>query len=183
MLTDARQFDENATEEGLDESTLLESYLERTWLVNETDGWEDDTNKVTLMTLHAAKGLEFPVVFLIAVEDGILPHERSSQDPEQLEEERRLAFVGITRAEQELQLSHVLKRDFRGQRRIAIPSSFLMEAPREEMDCHEARPQDDWILKGGIKMSTHRLSLNLNKSQRLRPSKPSQNRCRSILLR
>lgn len=147
LLTDARQYDEQAADDDtLDPS--LEGYLERAWLVNETDGWDDDTDKVTLMTLHAAKGLEFPVVFLLAVEDGILPHERSATDPEQLEEERRLAFVGITRAEEELQLSHVLRRDFRGQRRIAIPSSFLLELPRDEMECSEARPAIDWELEG-----------------------------------
>ena len=149
LLTDARQFDEQREKE--DDEPLessLEGYLERAWLVNETDSWDEDTDKVTLMTLHAAKGLEFPVVFLMAVEDGILPHERSSADPDQLEEERRLAFVGITRAEKELQLSHVLCRDFRGQRRIAIPSSFLMELPRDEMDCGEARAEDDWELEG-----------------------------------
>ncbi len=129
LLTDARQFDEEHEGE-----LGLEEYLERTWLVNETDNWEDESDKVTLMTLHAAKGLEFPVVFLVAMEDGILPHERSSTDPEQLEEERRLAFVGLTRAESQLQISHVLRRDFRGQRRIAIPSGFLMEMPTGEMD-------------------------------------------------
>ncbi|TWT36404.1 ATP-dependent DNA helicase PcrA [Posidoniimonas corsicana] len=128
LLTDARQFDEEFEGEA-----GLEEYLERTWLVNETDNWEDDSDKVTLMTLHAAKGLEFPVVFLVAVEDGILPHERSSMDTQQLEEERRLAFVGITRAEAELQLSLVRLRDFRGQRRMAVPSSFLMEMPTHEM--------------------------------------------------
>ncbi|MEO1498491.1 MAG: UvrD-helicase domain-containing protein [Planctomycetota bacterium] len=147
LLTDARQYDEQAAEDdSLDPS--LEGYLERAWLVNETDGWDDETDKVTLMTLHAAKGLEFPVVYLLAVEDGILPHERSANDPDQLEEERRLAFVGITRAEQELHLSHVLRRDFRGQRRIAIPSSFLLELPRDEMQCDEARPAVDWDLEG-----------------------------------
>lgn len=134
LLTDARQFDESfATDDDTAAESSLEAYLERTWLVNETDGWDDDTDKVTMMTLHAAKGLEFPVVFLLALEDGILPHERSTEDPAQLEEERRLAFVGITRAEHELQLSHALRRDFRGQRRIAIPSSFLMELPTESM--------------------------------------------------
>lgn len=142
LLTDARQFDEQ-----YDGDAPLEDYLERTWLVNETDGWEDDTDKVTLMTLHAAKGLEFPVVFLIAVEDGILPHERCSSDPDQLEEERRLAFVGITRAESELQLSHVLRRDFRGQRRIAIPSSFLMEIPTGEMQMERAAMPDVELLE------------------------------------
>ncbi|TWT98012.1 ATP-dependent DNA helicase PcrA [Botrimarina colliarenosi] len=142
LLTDARQFDEAMAEEE-DAEANLEAYLERTWLVNETDGWDDDTDKVTLMTLHAAKGLEFPVVFLLAVEDGILPHERSAADPTQLEEERRLAFVGITRAEQELQLSHALRRDYRGQRRIAIPSSFLMELPTGVMEVAQTAPTDE----------------------------------------
>ncbi|QDU90049.1 ATP-dependent DNA helicase PcrA [Pirellulimonas nuda] len=128
LLTDARQFDEQSDEGGLEE------YLERAWLVNETDNWENDADKVTMMTLHAAKGLEFPVAYIVALEDGILPHERSLQDPNQLEEERRLAFVGITRAMQNLQLSYVARRDYRGQRRIAIPSSFLMEMPRGQMD-------------------------------------------------
>ncbi len=145
LLTDARQFDEQMEEEDGAESNL-EAYLERTWLVNETDGWDDDTDKVTLMTLHAAKGLEFPVVFLLAVEDGILPHERSAQDPTQLEEERRLAFVGITRAEQELQISHALRRDYRGQRRIAIPSSFLMELPTDQMEAEQNAPTDEFGL-------------------------------------
>ena len=72
--------------------------------MNETDDWETDTDKVTLMTLHAAKGLEFPVVFIVAVEDGVLPHERVGRHPDELEEERRLAFVGLTRAKDELQL-------------------------------------------------------------------------------
>jgi DNA helicase-2/ATP-dependent DNA helicase PcrA len=87
-----------------------------------------------MMTLHAAKGLEFPVVFIVAVEDGVLPHERIGQHPDELEEERRLAFVGITRAKEELQLSYAVTRDFRGVRRRTIPSTFLMEMPRHEMD-------------------------------------------------
>jgi DNA helicase-2/ATP-dependent DNA helicase PcrA len=132
LLTDARQFDEQNPGGG-----RLEEYLERTWLVNETDDLESDTDKATLMTLHAAKGLEFPVVFIVAVEDGVLPHERVGQHPDELEEERRLAFVGITRAEEELQLSYAVTRDFRGVRRRTIPSSFLMEMPREEMEMVE----------------------------------------------
>ena len=105
------------------------------------------------MTLHAAKGLEFPVVFIVAVEDGVLPHERVGRHPDELEEERRLAFVGITRAKEELQLSYAVTRDFRGVRRRTIPSSFLMEMPREEMELvdeatayiaqHEQEKHDD----------------------------------------
>ncbi len=84
------------------------------------------------------KGLEFPVVFIVAVEDGVLPHERVGQHPDELEEERRLAFVGITRAKDELQLSYAVTRDFRGVRRRTIPSSFLMEMPRDEMEMVDA---------------------------------------------
>jgi len=91
------------------------------------------------MTLHAAKGLEFPVVFLTAVEEGMLPHERSRDDSEQLEEERRLLFVGITRAEEELQLSYSAYRFLHGGQRMSIPSSFLMELPRDQMEVHEPR--------------------------------------------
>ena len=129
LLTVARDFDERQGEAG-----QLEAFLEETSLVNDTDAWETDADRVTLMTLHASKGLEFPVVYLTAVEEGILPHERSREHPEQLEEERRLMFVGITRAQQELQLSTARYRDFRGQRKLTIPSSFLMELPRGEMD-------------------------------------------------
>jgi DNA helicase-2/ATP-dependent DNA helicase PcrA len=129
LLTDARQFDERNPG-----GRQLEVYLENAWLVNETDDWETESDKVTMMTLHAAKGLEFPVVFIVAVEQGLLPHERSINDEGQLEEERRLAFVGITRAKEELQLSYAVHRDFRGQRRRTVPSPFLLEMPREEMN-------------------------------------------------
>ncbi len=145
LLTDARQFDEANRDNG-----GLEEYLERTWLVNETDDWDTQTDKTTLMTLHAAKGLEFPVVFIIAVEDGVLPHERVGQHPDELEEERRLAFVGITRAKEELQLSYAVTRDYRGVRRHTIPSSFLMEMPRGEMEmvdvagAQNVRSLDPW---------------------------------------
>jgi DNA helicase-2/ATP-dependent DNA helicase PcrA len=133
LLTDARTFDEQQRVDEQTDGGQLEAYLERTWLVNDTDDWESDTDKVTLMTLHAAKGLEFPVVLIVAVEDGVLPHERIGRHPDELEEERRLAFVGITRAKDELQMSYAVTRDFRGVRRRTIPSSFLMEMPRGEL--------------------------------------------------
>jgi DNA helicase-2/ATP-dependent DNA helicase PcrA len=140
LLTDARQFDERNPGGG-----QLEVYLENAWLVNETDDWETESDKVTMMTLHAAKGLEFPVIFLVAVEHGLLPHERSTNDEAQMEEERRLAFVGITRAKDELQLSYAVERDFRGQRRYTVPSGFLMEIPREEMELvHSTAEMHRW---------------------------------------
>ncbi len=129
LLTAAREFDER--KEG---RSRLDEFLEETSLVGDTDDLEVESDRVTLMTLHASKGLEFPVVFLIAAEEGLLPHERSRDKLDQLEEERRLLFVGITRAEEELQISRADKRDFRGQRKITIPSQFLMELPRGEME-------------------------------------------------
>ncbi len=128
LLTVAREFDERHSG-----SSNLEAFLEETALVNDTDEWETQLDRVTLMTLHASKGLEFPCVYLVAVEEGLLPHERSRNQAEQLEEERRLMFVGITRAQQRLQISLAQYRDFRGERKPVIPSSFLMELPRGEM--------------------------------------------------
>ena len=129
LLTVARDFDERHPGHG-----NLEAFLEESSLVNDIDGFEDQVDRVTLMTLHSSKGLEFPVIYLIAVEEGLLPHERSSKDPREIEEERRLMFVGITRAQEELQLSVARYRDFRGQRKMTITSQFLMELPREELD-------------------------------------------------
>ena len=130
LLSVARDFDERHGGGG----HQLEAFLEETSLVNDTDAWQEQTDRATLMTLHSSKGLEFPVVFLVAAEEGLLPHERSREQPDQLEEERRLMFVGITRAQQELHISLARYRDFRGQRRMTIPSCFLMELPREEME-------------------------------------------------
>ena len=142
LLTVAREFDERSGGAG-----QLEAFLEETSLVSDTDAWEAEADRVTLMTLHASKGLEFPVVFLVAAEEGLLPHERSRERPDQLEEERRLMFVGITRAKQELQISLARYRDFRGQRKLTIPSSFLMELPRDEMELeypHAETPVEDF---------------------------------------
>ena len=131
LLTVARQFDERHGG-----YAPLEAFLEETCLVNDTDDWEQSADRVTLMTLHASKGLEFPVVYLIAVEDNILPHERCRNNQAELEEERRLMFVGITRAKERLNISLAKCRDFRGQRRYSVPSHFLMELPRDEMELH-----------------------------------------------
>ena len=112
----------------------LGSFLESVALVADTDLWDPQSPRVSLMTLHAAKGLEFPVVYLVALEDGIVPHERSLDHPEQLEEERRLVFVGITRAREHLHASCARIRDYRGSRRISPPSVFLAEMSGEETE-------------------------------------------------
>jgi DNA helicase-2/ATP-dependent DNA helicase PcrA len=103
-----------------------------TALVADTDAWDASSDRVALMTLHAAKGLEFPVVYLLALEDGIVPHERSLDREDQLEEERRLVFVGITRGREEVCASCARLRDYRGTRRISAPSLFLAEMAGSE---------------------------------------------------
>src|SRR6478672_7336043 len=143
LLTAAREFDVKHPE-----ANSLEQFLEETSLVADTDAWETETDRVTLMTLHAAKGLEFPAVFIVACEQGLLPHDRSLYDDDKLEEERRLLFVGITRAREELQLSYAQYRAFRGQTSPTVPSSFLMELPRHEMKLSDSvssrRTTPDW---------------------------------------
>ena len=98
-------------------------------LVADTDKLDDDESQVILMTLHSAKGLEFPVVFLIGLEDGVFPHMRSLGEPRELEEERRLAYVGITRARERLFLSHAWSRMLHGTTQYNPPSRFLDEIP------------------------------------------------------
>ena len=132
LLTVAREFDERVEGEH-----SLQAFLEEACLVSDTDAWEGNADRVTLMTLHASKGLEFPVVYMVAVEEGLLPHERSRDREDQVEEERRLMFVGITRAQQELHLSTAQYRDFRGQRKMTVCSPFLLELPRGEMDVRD----------------------------------------------
>ena len=105
-------------------------FLENITLASDVDGWDEQQDCVSVMTMHAAKGLEFPVVYMVAVEQGILPHERSLGRDEEVEEERRLAFVGMTRAKEELYLCHARMREFRGKTLYAVPSMFLDELPR-----------------------------------------------------
>ncbi len=109
----------------------LLGFLERVALVADVDALDTGHGAVTLMTLHAAKGLEYPVVAMLAFEDGLLPHERANHDPQELEEERRLAFVGITRAERYLMLTNAKYRTVFGQTMPTIPSRFLNELPPE----------------------------------------------------
>ena len=134
LVTAARQFDEaEPTPAGGGEpADPLGGFLETTALVADADAWDPAAERVSLMTLHAAKGLEFPVVHLVAMEDGILPHERSLDSPEHLEEERRLVFVGITRGREEVHASCARIRDYRGTRRISAPSLFLAEMQGSE---------------------------------------------------
>jgi DNA helicase II / ATP-dependent DNA helicase PcrA len=132
--------------QGLDR---VQAFLEAISLVTDLDTAEDDphiggdSSAVTLMTLHSAKGLEFPVVFMTGLEDGIFPHIRSLGDPEQLEEERRLCYVGITRARERLYLCHAWSRMLFGRTDFYPPSRFLAEIPEELVHAiGEERPRE-----------------------------------------
>ncbi|MCF0157582.1 MAG: DNA helicase PcrA [Veillonella sp.] len=112
----------------------VEDFLEQVALVNDVDSFEQEESKVTLMTLHAAKGLEFPIVFLCGLEEGLFPHSRTLMNPEEIEEERRLAYVGITRAEKELFISNATTRTVFGRTSAYLPSRFIDEIPAELID-------------------------------------------------
>ena len=115
------------------EFTQVDEFLEQVALVADTDDLDGD-NHIVLMTLHSAKGLEFPVVFLVGCEEGIFPHNRALTEPAELEEERRLAYVGLTRARERLLISHAWHRMLFGQSQYNPPSRFLAEIPAELFD-------------------------------------------------
>ena len=129
LVSAARQYDDAAGEE-----RTLAGFLEQVSLVSESDSLDVTAGQVTLMTLHAAKGLEYPVVFILGVEEGLLPHERAVKDENRsaIEEERRLMFVGMTRAKRELFLTHTAVRALRGRLMTSIPSLFLSEFPHQQ---------------------------------------------------
>jgi DNA helicase-2/ATP-dependent DNA helicase PcrA len=127
LVSAAREFDREHP------GASVLDFMEEISLASAVDRWQDEAGAVTLMTLHAAKGLEFPVVFIVGLEQGLLPHSRANESDAEMEEERRLLFVGITRAERELYLSHCRIREFRGQRLATIPSTFLRELPDDAL--------------------------------------------------
>ena len=128
-------------DEDVPDTGVLAEFLERVSLVSDSDEIpEDGAGMVTLMTLHTAKGLEFPVVFVTGWEDGMFPHMRSLDDPTELSEERRLAYVGITRARQRLYLSRAIVRSSWGQPMLNPESRFLREIPQELIEWRRTAP-------------------------------------------
>lgn len=121
----ARDFSELEMPEGLN------AFLESVSLVSDIDSMEEGPDALTLITLHQAKGLEYPVVFMVGMEDGLLPHARSMEEEAGLEEERRLCYVGMTRAKERLYLTRAFRRGFRGGTGPNLPSRFLLDIPRE----------------------------------------------------
>lgn len=141
----ARDFATDFDNDGEAEPGSLQAFLERVSLVADADQIpDDDTGVVTLMTLHTAKGLEFPVVFLIGWEDGLFPHLRALGDPKELAEERRLAYVGITRARKQLYLTRAVTRSSWGSPQNNPPSRFLGEVPSDLIDWLREAPARSW---------------------------------------
>jgi DNA helicase-2/ATP-dependent DNA helicase PcrA len=131
LLAALDDFERTAEEKG------LSAYLEQVALISDVDRGERNRNSVTLMTLHSAKGLEFPMVFMIGMEERLFPHVRALDDPEQMEEERRLCYVGMTRARERLYLSNARRRHFYGQEQFNSPSRFLDDIPAELLEAED----------------------------------------------
>ncbi len=119
-------------EHNSDDKTLA-AFLETVALVSDTDNYQADADAVVMMTLHSAKGLEFPVVFLVGMDEGLFPHSRSLLETKELEEERRLCYVGITRAQRRLYVTHANLRTVYGNTNVSTPSRFLLEFPKEAL--------------------------------------------------
>ena len=141
----------------LGERESVTAFLENVSLVSDVDSFEEQSELVTLITLHQAKGLEFPVVFIVGMEEGLLPHIRSMDDPAQMEEERRLCYVGVTRAKSRLYLLRAFRRGFGGSFGPSLPSRFLEEIPRRLM-MSPARPESgpEW---GSVRRGSPHLNL------------------------
>ena len=150
----------------------LEGFLASAALASDADSKDTAADRVTLMTLHSSKGLEFPVVCLVGLEQGLFPSYRSLDDPASLEEERRLCYVGITRAKERLFLSHASERRlWGGMREAAVPSVFLSELP-------EALVQGDIPQSGGAALRRERRLERLTRVDRDKPSTAPANAVR-----
>ncbi len=148
LVSVAREFEEQRAFAG--EQATLDAFLEQVSLVADADSLPDGGDGVvTLMTLHTAKGLEFPVVFLTGMEDGVFPHMRALSDPAELSEERRLAYVGITRARERLYLSRALSRSAWGAPSWNPPSRFLDEIPTDLVEWSGAVAREPFVNRYG----------------------------------
>ncbi|PLY02938.1 MAG: ATP-dependent DNA helicase PcrA [Desulfuromonas sp.] len=128
-------------EEHMGAEASLQDYLESVALITDLDSYDPSLDRVTLMTLHAAKGLEFPVVFMTGMEEGLFPHSRTVEEGEDIEEERRLCYVGMTRAMEKLFLTHARQRRIYGSFQFNPPSRFLGEIPEHLLDQIAAPPK------------------------------------------
>lgn len=173
FLSVTKNFDEspdNPTDEsGLDK---LSRFLNDLALIADTDDGDTESSEVTLMTLHAAKGLEFPVVFLVGMEENVFPLSRASEDEDELEEERRLAYVGITRAEKILYLTNAKSRMLYGERRYNEPTCFLREISSALLDYQGlARPENSPYKVSYINSDTSKFGQGMSLAQAMQERK------------
>ncbi|MCU1289905.1 MAG: ATP-dependent helicase, Rep family, partial [Acidobacteria bacterium] len=151
------------------EENGLRDFIDHSALVSDTDKF-DRNAAVTMMTVHAAKGLEFPIVFLVGMEDGIFPHSRSLNDTKELEEERRLAYVAITRAEKILFVTHSMRRRVYGEETTAEPSQFLNELPLELIkDLSRGSSWLSFAKSSGVKSNKYAASALRGETQKEKP--------------
>jgi DNA helicase II / ATP-dependent DNA helicase PcrA len=158
FTTVTREFDQSA------EERTLQAFLEHVALMSDVDTYQEGAEAVTMMTLHAAKGLEFPAVFLVGLEEGIFPHSRSLYDAKALEEERRLCYVGITRAQRELTMTYASRRTLWGNVQLNQPSRFLREIPDElfrngppaRVSAKQSPASGGWTARRGRSDTLHR---------------------------
>jgi DNA helicase-2/ATP-dependent DNA helicase PcrA len=158
----------------------VDEFLEQVSLVSDTDDLDDDDSSVVLMTLHSAKGLEYPVVFIIGMEDGVFPHLRSLTEPDELEEERRLAYVGITRAQDRLYLTHAWSRTLFGGTQYNPPSRFLDEIPDALVEVVDGQRRAS---RRSTASSTREQSRERMVDQALRPQRPRPSGAESLGLK
>jgi len=144
------------------EDTSLTGFLSNASLASDLDNLQEEQDKVSLMTLHSAKGLEFPVVFLVGLEQGICPHVRSLNDPLALEEERRLCYVGITRAQEQLFLTYARERFVWGSRESKVPSQFLQELPPELINTNVKFTNKKQVAKTNLDPTQKRVNVDSN---------------------
>ncbi|NET07545.1 MAG: DNA helicase PcrA [Symploca sp. SIO2B6] len=149
------------------EDTSLEGFLANASLASDLDNLDEGQKAVSLMTLHSAKGLEFPVVFMVGLEQGLFPHSRAMTDPTALEEERRLCYVGITRAQEQLFLSHARERRLYGSREPAARSQFLGELPSELITSTLVQVKSKQQTSSGSKSKTNKSPSPTTNSQEL----------------
>lgn len=163
----------------------LSDFLEQVALVAETDNLDHEAQAPTLLTLHAAKGLEFPIVFITGLEEGLLPHSRSMDSEDELAEERRLFYVGLTRARDAVYLSHAFRRTSWGDSSVAVPSRFLADIPEEFIDGQRPGTRRRESIDRASTWDTGRKSWNNNQArqqtawgdhERRSPARPEQAR-------
>ncbi|MFN2363242.1 MAG: 3'-5' exonuclease, partial [Halarsenatibacteraceae bacterium] len=145
----------------------LAGFLEEVALIADIDTMEDKNNFITLMTLHSAKGLEFPVVFLAGLDEGLFPHGNSMDDASEIEEERRLCYVGITRAQDKLYILRAKNRFRYGESKYYAPSRFLKEIPDSLINCEEAGNYDSIDIKDNNNRNNNPKSSNYQEGQQV----------------